>query len=142
MTGNVRGSRVHQSGDQHDRLLGLLRAGDPRQEVWFAWNAKEVVRQIYDHTDPELADGDPAWGVTRASGTEKTAFKMWSWIIGNRQAYELFLRAASLVQKFFPRKNGMLRRLPPPFSGWTRGRDIKPLAGESFISRWKKGDFR
>ena len=30
---------------------GLLRAGDPRQEVWFAWNAKEVVRQIYDHTD-------------------------------------------------------------------------------------------
>jgi L-lactate dehydrogenase complex protein LldF len=90
----------------------------------------------------KLADGDPAWGVTRASGTEKTAFKMWSWIIGNRQAYELFLRAASLGQKFFPRKNGMLRRLPPPFSGWTRGRDIKPLAGESFISRWKKGDFR
>lgn len=39
-------------------MLGLLRAGDPRQEVWFAWNAKEVVRQIYDHTDPELAD---AW---------------------------------------------------------------------------------
>ncbi len=23
--------------------------------MWFAWNAKEVVRQIYDHTDPELA---------------------------------------------------------------------------------------
>jgi hypothetical protein len=31
--------------DQHERLVGLLRAGDPRQEVWFAWNAKEVVRQ-------------------------------------------------------------------------------------------------
>jgi transposase len=46
------------SDDQHDRVLGLLRAGDPRSEVWFAWNAKEVVRQIYDHTDPELAD---AW---------------------------------------------------------------------------------
>ena len=35
--------------------MGLLRAGDPRQQVWFAWNAKEVVRQIYDHTDPALA---------------------------------------------------------------------------------------
>jgi hypothetical protein len=35
--------------------MGLLRAGDPRQEVWFAWNANEVVRQIYDHTDPDLA---------------------------------------------------------------------------------------
>lgn len=43
------------SADQHDRLLGLLRAGDPHQEVGFAWHAKEVVRQIYDHTDPELA---------------------------------------------------------------------------------------
>lgn len=43
------------SADQHDRLMGLLRAGDPHQEVWFAWNAKEVVRQIYDHTNVELA---------------------------------------------------------------------------------------
>jgi transposase len=32
------------STDQHDRVLGLLRAGDPKQEVWFAWNAKKVVR--------------------------------------------------------------------------------------------------
>ena len=23
--------------------------------MWFAWNAKEVVRQIYDHTDHQLA---------------------------------------------------------------------------------------
>lgn len=48
-------ARERLSTDQHERLLGLLRAGDPRQEVWFAWNAKEVVRQIYDHTDPVLA---------------------------------------------------------------------------------------
>ncbi|MCU1497285.1 MAG: Transposase [Acidimicrobiales bacterium] len=37
------------------RLLGLLDAGDPRGEVRLAWHAKEVVRSIYDHTDPELA---------------------------------------------------------------------------------------
>ena len=41
--------------DGHERLMGLLAAGDPHREVWFAWNAKEVVRQIYDHTDPGLA---------------------------------------------------------------------------------------
>ena len=50
--------RERLSDDEHVRVLGLLRAGDPRQEMWFAWNAKEVVRQIYDHTDPGLAD---AW---------------------------------------------------------------------------------
>jgi transposase len=38
------------------RLLGLLDAGDPRGEVRMAWHAKEVVRQIYTHTDAELAD--------------------------------------------------------------------------------------
>ena len=43
------------TGEQHERLMGLLRVGDPRREVWFAWNAKEVARQIYDHTDEALA---------------------------------------------------------------------------------------
>jgi transposase len=37
------------------KLTGLLEAGDPRGEVRMAWHAKEVVRSIYDHTDPDLA---------------------------------------------------------------------------------------
>jgi transposase len=37
------------------KLLGLLEAGDPRHEVRTAWHAKEVVRSIYDHHDPDLA---------------------------------------------------------------------------------------
>ncbi|HEY5011484.1 MAG TPA: ISL3 family transposase [Acidimicrobiia bacterium] len=37
------------------KLLGLLDAGDPRGEVRNAWHAKEVVRSIYDHHDPDLA---------------------------------------------------------------------------------------
>ena len=41
--------------DGRERLMGLLAAGNRAREVWFAWNAKEVVRQIYDHTDTELA---------------------------------------------------------------------------------------
>jgi len=41
--------------DGRERLMGLLAAGDPAREVWFAWNAKEVVRQIYSHTDTEVA---------------------------------------------------------------------------------------
>jgi transposase len=43
--------------DDHGRtrLLGLLDAGDPHGEVGAAWHAKEVVRSIYDHHDPDLA---------------------------------------------------------------------------------------
>jgi transposase len=37
------------------KLVGLLEAGDPRGEVRMAWHAKEVIRSIYDHQDPDLA---------------------------------------------------------------------------------------
>jgi len=37
------------------KLVGLLAAGDPRGDVKTAWHAKEVIRQIYTHTDPDLA---------------------------------------------------------------------------------------
>ena len=36
--------------DGRQRLMGLVAVGDPMREVWFAWSAKEVVRQFYDHT--------------------------------------------------------------------------------------------
>jgi transposase len=38
------------------KLLGLLAAGDPRGEVKTAWHAKEMIRQIYTHTDADLAE--------------------------------------------------------------------------------------
>lgn len=37
------------------KLLGLLAAGDPDGEVMTAWRAKEAVRDIYTHTNAELA---------------------------------------------------------------------------------------
>lgn len=41
--------------DGHARLRGLLRAGDPHGEVYDAWIAKECVRDIYTHHDPDTA---------------------------------------------------------------------------------------
>ena len=38
------------------KLAGLLRAGDPRGEVAYAWHAKEAVRFFYDIGDPVLAE--------------------------------------------------------------------------------------
>lgn len=37
--------------DGRERLLGLLRAGDPRGEVQATWHAKEAVRELYAHAD-------------------------------------------------------------------------------------------
>ncbi len=51
-------TKAHERLDDrgNTRLLGLLRAGDPRGEVKMAWHAKEVVRSIYQIPDPDLAD--------------------------------------------------------------------------------------
>ncbi len=87
----------------------------------------------------KLAEGDPKWGVSRSSGSEKLVYQIWSWIIRNRFVYDSFFRMASVGQNLLPSHNGMIRRLPPLMDGWTRHRDIQPVAGESFMSRWKKG---
>lgn len=45
--------RLDDKGEE--KLQGLLRAGDPRGDVTAAWHAKEAVRQLYTHSDLELA---------------------------------------------------------------------------------------
>ena len=87
----------------------------------------------------KLAEGDPAWNVERSSTSEKLIYQMWSWMIRNRTVYDFFLRVASVGQKLLPHNNHMILKLPPPMSAWTKDRDIPPVAGESFIKRWKKG---
>jgi len=37
------------------KLVGLLRAGDPHGDVATMWQAKEAVRELYAHGDPDLA---------------------------------------------------------------------------------------
>jgi L-lactate dehydrogenase complex protein LldF len=87
----------------------------------------------------KLAAGDPKWNVSPSSSSEKMFYQIWAWMIRNRTIYDFFLRMASIGQKVLPDNKGAIRRLPPPMSGWTRQRDIQPVAGESFIRRWKKG---
>jgi len=86
----------------------------------------------------KLAYGDPAWQVTPASRTEAFAFRAWSRLIRSRRLYELCLKLAGVGQRMLPRANGMIRRLPPPMQGWTLGRDLHPLAGESFMEKWRR----
>ena len=88
----------------------------------------------------KLADGDANWQVSRASIPEKGIYTLWSWIIQNRRVYELFLRLAALGQSLLPKNIDLIRRLPPPMGGWTRNRDIQPVAKKSFMDRWRSGD--
>ncbi len=86
----------------------------------------------------QLAEGDRQWSVDCANPFEKFVYRMWSTIIGQRRRYDLALRMGRFLQKWMPSKNGMIRRLPLPADGWTRGRDMKPLARQNFHERWRK----
>ncbi len=85
-----------------------------------------------------LADGDPAWDVTPISRMEKGGMVAWAKIIQSRKRYDHALALARLGQKLLPGKDGMLRRLPPPFSGWTGKRDLKRIADDSFNAWWRE----
>ena len=86
----------------------------------------------------KLADGDPRWQVSRRSQLEKAAYQIWSRIMQSRRVYDLAVGAGRVFQRLLPARRGMLRSLPPPFSGWTKSRDMKPLAEESFSQWWKE----
>jgi len=86
----------------------------------------------------KLAYGDADWRVEPASRAEGLAYRGWSWLIRYRRLYELGLKFAAAGQKLLPQEKGMLRRLPPPVQGWTRSRDLHPLAEETFMQRWRR----
>ncbi len=86
----------------------------------------------------QLADGDPHWAVKRANPLEKTAYAIWSKLVGRRQWYDLVLGTGRILQKLLPSADGMILRLPPPLGGWTMSRDMQPLAGQSFHERWAR----
>jgi len=86
----------------------------------------------------KLAEGDPGWNVNQNNRSEKVMYKVWSWLIGSRRLYDLSLRMIGILQKFLPKKDGMIRWLPFPFNGWTMSRDMKPIAEKSFIQGRRK----
>lgn len=87
----------------------------------------------------QLADGDPKWDVARANPIEKIAYTAWSHIVDDRRLYDLCLKAGNLFQKLMPMTaEGMIRRLPKPLDGWTRSRDLPPLARKRFAQRYKE----
>ncbi|ACN14510.1 iron-sulfur cluster-binding protein (ferredoxin family protein) [Desulforapulum autotrophicum HRM2] len=86
----------------------------------------------------KLSEGDPRWNVKPKSRPEKMLFQVWSRINQNRKVYDILLKLGRLIQKIMPSSNHMIRRLPWPFSGWTQSRDMKPLAGKTFMELWKE----
>lgn len=85
-----------------------------------------------------LAEGDRRWNVRPGSVAEKGAYRAWSLAIRSRGIYDGLRWLSARAQGPAVAADGMIHRLPFPFSGWTRSRDLKPLARKSFMDHWKK----
>ena len=125
-------------------LVGINRAGICAREKRFAEPAGTLARSISTFREcscscvPQLAEGDPRWSVVPASALERIVYGIWSVIIGHRRLYDLVLHAGRFFQQWMPAVDGMIRRMPSPADGWTRGRNLKPLAKRVFMNAGTK----
>ncbi|WP_028579610.1 LutB/LldF family L-lactate oxidation iron-sulfur protein [Desulfogranum japonicum] len=86
----------------------------------------------------KLSEGDPSWQVKPARNQERWLFRCWQFVNGNRTLYNLFYAVARKAQKILPTQDGMIRKLPYPFNGWTSQRNMQPLAPKTFMQRWQE----
>jgi len=86
----------------------------------------------------KMTEGDRSWGVPAAGGRERAAMRAWSWVVASRGRYETLCRLLAALQRCLPRKAGWIRWAPLDFRGWTFSRDLKPLARERFVERWRR----
>jgi L-lactate dehydrogenase complex protein LldF len=68
---------------------------------------------------------------------ERASLKALGWMFGGRRRYELAQRLGRAAQRPFLSR-GAVVRLPGPLAGWTRTRDLRPVAGQSFREWWRK----
>ena len=86
----------------------------------------------------ELTEGNTDSNRKRSSPLEKLAMKAWKASVSSPAMLRLAGLVGRITQLPFAR-NGRLRRLPPPLSGWTRHRSFPAISSSSFRARWKKG---
>jgi L-lactate dehydrogenase complex protein LldF len=90
------------------------------------------------HLRSEAQEQPPAPPAPQAPRGERTAIRLWAWVMKRPWAYALGSRLARWGQRLLARR-GWIARVPMyPASGWTDGRDLPALAPKSFRERWKE----
>jgi len=84
----------------------------------------------------KLAEGDSQWDVHVKNPMEQILFNTWSRVVQHPMLYDWAFRLARLGQKLLPKHDQMISRLPFA-GGWTRSRDLKKIADQRFVHRFK-----
>ncbi|HJP66229.1 MAG TPA: LutB/LldF family L-lactate oxidation iron-sulfur protein [Actinomycetota bacterium] len=115
-------------------LVGFERAGDLPQASSLCGACTEVCPvgiPLHEHLLSLRRDV----AAFRGTPPERAAARAWSAMWRTPTRYRWFVRLSRLGQRPFIRR-GRIRRAPFPLSGWTRGRDLPPVAARTFRERW------
>ena len=85
----------------------------------------------------EVARSARAPGVRERVAPEHLAMRAMARVFANRRLYEAAQRAGRLSQWPLVR-DGKIRRLPGPLSGWTSARDLPAVPAQSFRDWWRE----
>ncbi len=73
----------------------------------------------------------------QAPALEKALFGAAAWTFGSPRRFAAAQKAGRAAELPLAR-GGLVRRLPPPLAGWTEGRDLRPVARETFREWWAR----
>ena len=85
----------------------------------------------------EVARSAQAHGVRERIAPEHVAMRAMARVFANRRLYEAAQGAGRLTQWPLVR-DGTIRRLPGPLSGWTAARDLPALPPQTFRQWWRE----
>ena len=85
-----------------------------------------------------LVEVDQQWRATAESKFETAIYNGWSLAIRNRKLYEGLQHIGRLGQRIVTGKDRMIHGLPHPLDGWTKSRDMQPLASRTFLECLKQ----
>ena len=74
---------------------------------------------------------------TAAGSAERTMMSLASWAFLSPRRFALAQRVTRMLARPAPQR-AVIRKLPRPLAGWTRTRDLRPPARESFRDWWEK----
>ena len=74
----------------------------------------------------------------QAPAPERALFGAAAWAFGSPRRFAAAQRAGRAAELPLGARTGLVRKLPPPLAGWTEGRDLRPVARETFREWWAR----
>ena len=94
------------------------------------------IPKVLLHLRGRVVETGPTFGFTSGSNQEGLIMRLLGWAFRSRRAYRWGLWVARKLLKGHAR-DGWMTSLPGYGKGWTQGRDVPPLAEESFRDWWE-----